>query len=189
MTGFPQSVQSAHTSCLDLCNACREHVPVGCLKLCAGVPSTMLEVIGSPANAHPAEKGRLSRVIPHWRALTNHWTFDYSPNHDCWAMETEEAATDERVQNPPQVSRTAGATIGIANVCWPEGTKEIVLCCFNGGVNALNFPVSLERLCFGESPSLAPTTARVRDMFICRPPDWCFQHGYEKYSSGTVSIS
>ena len=160
ITGFPQSVQSAQTSCVSLCTACREHVPVGCLRVCAGVPSTIFEVIGSPANAHPAENGHSSRVKPHRRALRIHWTFDDSPSNDWWAVETDEVVRDSH-----QVGRTTGVSIDTPKVRWPEGTKEIILCCFNRGVDALNFPVSLERLCFGESPSLAPTTIGVRDMF------------------------
>ena len=72
-SGFVEGTRGIQTSCLRLCNACHEIVPVQRLTICDLVPRSIAALV-YPGLRQP-EKYESSRVLPHRWVLSIHWTF------------------------------------------------------------------------------------------------------------------
>lgn len=158
VSGFLESVANIEASCLSVCNICRDAVPVQRLRICRGVPPSIL------ATAYPGcqkpENQILSRVFPHQKALNVHWTLRDSPGHSRFLaikkkMHAEICATDFDI----------GQAVDISKIQWPEGTSEIVLCSCNRRINGVTWPISLKILWFGQPTVPASMVYRLPDVF------------------------
>lgn len=147
ISGFMERVQTLQTSCLSLCNTSREYSSMQCLKICRGVPPSMLDL--AYPTWHQEEAGNLSRVVPHGRVLKVHWIFDASRTFN----------------RPNDTLDTVGVSfdgnIDMRMARWPQGTKEVALDGFNRRIDTITWPPGLEILWFG-TPSL---TDEGREMF------------------------
>ena len=157
-SGFVGSAQSIQTSCLSLCNACRESVPVPRLRINSRVPPSIL------ANIYPglqqAGTKDASRVCPPTTVLSVHWTFATSPTFGSgvFAVEPTEQETCDT-----DVLDWSNANLG--EVRWPQGTCEIALCAFNRPLYDVILPRGLERLWFGEPNVDAWATCMIPETF------------------------
>lgn len=71
------SGQIIRTSCLSLCNGCRERVPVQRLRISRFVPPSILAIAYPSFQQAGTEDS--SRVVPPRSVLSVHWTFANSP--------------------------------------------------------------------------------------------------------------
>lgn len=124
VAGFMGDSRSAQESCLGLCNACREGIPLKSLLIGENVPPTLLAMVLPNDSRAQQTEAPPTRVLQHRRVLQVEWNY-----------------TD--VQD---VAGVGG--FDVSEVQWPEGTKEILLLQFKQTVEHVTWPVSLERLSF-----------------------------------------
>ncbi|CAM9702687.1 unnamed protein product [Pylaiella littoralis] len=124
VAGFMRNSNDVQESCLGLCNACRESVPLEC-RISEGAPPTLLAMILPHASQAQQIESPPTRVLQPHRVRKVESTLNgafYSPGLAC---------------------------VDMSEVQWPEGTKEIRLLRFDRTVEDVTWSVNLERLSFG----------------------------------------
>lgn len=124
VAGFMGDSREMQGSCLGLCNARREGVPLGCLRIGKGVPPTLLAMVLPSATQAQQTEAPPTRVVQPRRVLKVEWNFN-------------------DVFDVPGLG-----DLDVSEVQWPEGTKEINLLQFNRTVHSVTWPVTLDRLSF-----------------------------------------
>lgn len=132
VSGFVEDFFEMEKSCLRLCNACRDVVPMTLLRIEEDAPSSLMRMLfpGMPQ----AGRDPVSRVLPHRRVLGVEWAFLYFHNF----LNSRSGIKKE--------ASGAGATVDMSKVTWPEGTQEIDIFHFNQSVQGVVWPATLKRL-------------------------------------------
>ncbi|CAN0375490.1 unnamed protein product [Pylaiella littoralis] len=124
VAGFIGNSQRVQESCLVLCNACREGVPLEC-RLGKGVPATLLAMFLPHASQAQLPEAPPTRVLQPRRVRKVEFT---QIGDVFFSMDF--------------------AGVDMSKVQWPEGTKEIRLLQFDRTVDDVTWPVNLDRLSF-----------------------------------------
>lgn len=127
VSGFLQDIRPVQESCLGLCNACRDGVPVGCIVIEDKVPLRLLSVM-LPSGSSALDGLKATRVLRPRRVLKVRWQWQ-----------------EQYPDVPPQ---TYVSNVDLADVNWPEGIKEAQLVLFDQALERVAWPKSLERLSF-----------------------------------------
>ncbi|CAM9276081.1 unnamed protein product [Ectocarpus sp. 4 AP-2014] len=139
VSGFVKDCRATQESCLGLCNACREGIPVERMLIGEGVPQTRLAmVLPNAVRAQQEADIPPIRVLQPRRVLRLQWTFRTNAR---WAETTEE--TPNSWAGSPSVG-----DVDLGEVQWPEGIKEVNLLLFDGEIEGVAWPVGLECLSF-----------------------------------------
>lgn len=132
VSGFVEDSRPVQESCLGLCNACRDGVPVECVRIGQEVPLSLMCVVGRICPCSLAELPP-TRVLRPRRVVKVRWTWDERPEGSLdFAMEDGAGLT-----NPD-----------LPSVIWPEGVQELQLVLFNQVLEEVEWPKSLQRLSF-----------------------------------------
>lgn len=124
VAGFMGDSRGVEESCLGLCNACREGIPLKSLLIGEDVPPTLLAMVLPNDSRAQQTEAPPTRVLQHRRVLQVEWNF-----------------TD--------VEDVSGVgDFDMSEVQWPEGTKEILLLQFKRTVEHIVWPAGLDRLSF-----------------------------------------
>ncbi|CAM9257299.1 unnamed protein product [Ectocarpus sp. 12 AP-2014] len=139
VSGFVKDCRAVQRSCLGLCNACREGVPVERMLVGEGIPQTRLAVV-LPNAVQAQEEAEISRtrVLQPRRVLRLEWTF----THRAVRVKAVDKSADSSGDDPRV------GNVDLRDVQWPEGTKEVDLILFDKAVEGVTWPVGLERLSF-----------------------------------------
>lgn len=156
VAGFMGNSQRVQETCLGLCNACREGVPLGCLRIVEDVPPTVLAMVLPDARQAPQADTPLTRVLQHRRVLKVKWIFS-------------DMFEDK-----------------LSELQWPEGVKEMNLFRFNRAVNDVAWPMGLDRLSFGTlgSTYFPQRSAIVWNRFNCSLQGVIFPSGLREIFLG-----
>ena len=159
-SGFVEGIYGIQTSCLRLCNACRESVPVQLLKISDPVPRSIAALV-YPGLRQP-EKEESSRVLLHRWVLSIHWTF--SDAHILSLLDGTKAQIIQETSDATDL--VVVGHVDLSQVQWPQGTREIALLGnFNRRVDEVPWPSGLERLWFEEPNRPSPQTHWRSDVF------------------------
>ncbi|CAN0464236.1 unnamed protein product [Ectocarpus sp. 12 AP-2014] len=139
VSGFVKDYRATQESCLGLCNACREGVPVERMLIGEGVPQTRVAMVfPSVVQAQREAEIPPTRVLQPRRVLRLKWTFR---TNAWWTESTEE------IPNSPVGASSVG-NVDLSEVQWPEGIKEVHLLSFDEEVEGVAWPKGLECLSF-----------------------------------------
>ncbi|CAM9764052.1 unnamed protein product [Ectocarpus fasciculatus] len=139
VSGFVKDCRAVQESCLGLCNACRDGVPVERMLIREWVPQIFLAVVlPSAVQAQQETEIPPTRVLQPRKVLRLEWTFR---SHAWWAESTGQAPD-------PSAGAPSVGDVDLGEVQWPEGTKEISLILFDRAVEGVAWPMSLECLSF-----------------------------------------
>ncbi|CAM9412402.1 unnamed protein product [Ectocarpus fasciculatus] len=139
VSGFVKDYRATQESCLGLCNACREGVPVERMLVGEGVPQTRLAmVLPNAVQAQQEAEIPPSRVLQPRRVLRLKWTF----RSDAWWTETTEESPNSWAGAP------SVGNVDLGEVQWPESIKEINLLLFDKEIEGVPWPEGLECLSF-----------------------------------------
>ncbi|CAM9539760.1 unnamed protein product, partial [Ectocarpus sp. 12 AP-2014] len=132
VSGFVKDCRAAQESCLGLCNACREGVPVERMLVREWVPQILLAMV-LPNAAKARQEGGIppTRVLHPRRVLRLEWTFR---SHAWWAESTGQVSK-------PSAGTPSVGDVDFSEVQWPEGTREISLILFDKAVEGMAWPV------------------------------------------------
>ncbi|CAM9209702.1 unnamed protein product, partial [Ectocarpus sp. 12 AP-2014] len=139
VSGFIKDCRAVQESCLGLCNACREGVPVERMLVREWVPQILLAmVLPNAVKAQQEAEIPPTRVLHPRRVLRLEWTFR---SHAWWAESTGQVSK-------PSAGTPSVGDVDFSQVQWPEGTREISLILFDKAVEGMAWPVGLECLSF-----------------------------------------
>lgn len=127
VSGFLKDSRSVQESCLGLCNACRDGVPLECILIQEEMPLSLLSVV-LPNGSSAADDHGATRVLLPRRVLKVRCEWH------------------EQVPDVPPVNYVAN--VDLASVNWPEGVKEVQLVLYDQALEGVAWPKSLERLSF-----------------------------------------
>ncbi len=127
VSGFIKACKSVQASCLGLCNACRDGVPVGSLRVAQGLPPALSAMVTADTSI-PTENTVATRVLQPRRVLRMEWDFRNKEwgSGDCLSLEQ----------------------MDLTKVQWPDGVKDVQLFAFNKTLEGVAWPPGLERLSF-----------------------------------------
>lgn len=154
VSGFVEDSRAVQESCLGLCNACRDGVPVECILIQEEVPLSLLSVV-VPSGSRALDGLRVTRVLQPRRVLKVRFEW-----HE---------------QFPDIPTQTYVANLDLANVKWPEGIEEVQFALYDQALERVVWPKSLERLSFyshGSVMHVGESLAR----FPCSPLRGLFNH-------------
>ena len=149
VSGFIANWWSVQETCLGLCNAWRDGVPVGGFRIARGMPSTLLAMVVPDMSTAAVDKTITTRVLHPRRVLR--LELDFSKD----ATEGSGLIPDGWVPDDgPNMEQ-----VDLTNVRWPDGVKDVQLFVFNKTVEGMAWPQGLQRLSFHlhDLPFLGPS--------------------------------
>lgn len=128
VSGFIKVCKSVQESCLGLCNACRDGVPVGSLRVAQGLPPTLSAMVAPDTSSSAEENTTATRVLQPRRVLRMEWDF----SKEGWV---------------------SGDGLGVeymdlTKVQWPDGVTDVQVYAFDKTLEGVAWPPGLERLSF-----------------------------------------
>lgn len=136
VSGFVEDCRGVQESCLALCNACREGMPVEHTRVSEVVPQTRLTMFLLQRAQTPP-----TRVLQPRGVLRLEWSFRGGYAYNSSHTKGPDGFLSRR-------SGTLACDVDLREVQWPEGTKEISLLFFDKPVQGIAWPVGLECLSF-----------------------------------------